>query len=174
VSTQNRFEALERKEEELNLLESLRPSLNAVQEEPSKLAVVLDSGAADHVADRSAAKGYRVQESAGSKRGEGYLAANGERIANEGQMTLSLVGNSQAGALDIRSTFQVARTNRPLWSVGKICDAGYTVVFDAGHATVHNAVTGREVCVFERVNGLYATVLDLKPEEGEPFHRQGA
>ena len=77
-------------------------------------------------ADNVDAPGYAVEPSAGSKAGAAFIAANGARIPNRGQMTLSLKSD---GGQPIHSTFQVCQTNRPLWSVGKICDAGCKVIF---------------------------------------------
>ena len=66
--------------------------------------VVLDFGAADHVADNADAPGYKLEQSPGSKAGTGFIAANGQRIANRGQMVLSFTSDS---GQHINSTFQV-------------------------------------------------------------------
>ena len=95
--------------------------------------VVLDSGAAEHVTDSAEAPGYQIEPSAGSKAGMGFVAANGARIPNKGQMTLSL---KTEGNQKINSTFQVCSTNKPLWSVGKICDSGCEVKFSSDKAVV--------------------------------------
>ena len=73
-----------------------------------------------------------------------------------------MVLNMQAdGGGMLQSTFQVCNVSRPLWSVGKICDKGCSVTFDAKGASVKTA-TGAEVCTFERRNGLYVASLTLK------------
>ena len=105
----------------------------------------------------------------GSRAGAGFIAANGEMIANRGQMCLQL--DTTTGAT-IESTFQVCNTTRPLWSVGRICDAGCTVTFDAKGAVVKHAQSGQELCTFERSQGLYVGQVDLKAPKGG-FHRQG-
>ena len=92
------------------LLESEEGQLNAVQGD-LPFEVVLFSGAADHVADNVDAPGYAVEPSTGSKAGAAFIAANGARIPNRGQMTLAL---KSEGGQPITSTFQVCQTNRPL------------------------------------------------------------
>ena len=82
--------------------------------------VVLDSGAAEHVVNSKEAPGYEVRPGAGSKAGGCFIAANGEPIPNKGDVILNLVGNEGS---PISSTFQVAAISRPLWSVGRMCDA---------------------------------------------------
>ena len=142
--------------------------------------VVLDSGAADHVADSVDAPGYSVQPSAGSKAGAGFIAANGARISNKGQMVLSFLSDT---GQKISSTFQVCQTNRPLWSVGKICDTGCKVIFSADQAAVVHNASGKTCCTFQRKNGLYVCTLNLKNpakandlvsgQESKGFTRQG-
>ena len=154
----------------VNLLDSEENPLNNVQEE-IPFEVVLDSGAAEHVSDSVDAPGYAVEASEGSKAGKGFIAANGGRIPNKGQMTLSL---KTEGNQKIQSTFQVCGTNRPLWSVAKICDSGCSVTFDAKQAVVTQKATGKQVCSFQRQGGLYVASLMLsKPDGASSFTRQG-
>ena len=110
------------------------------------------------MADHSEAPGYQVSEGAGSKAGGCFIAANGEPIPNKGEMTLDLMSGDKA----ITSKFQVAKISRPLWSVGKSCDAGYTVVFDSGHGTIYHVESGEQVGVFLRKGGLYVGDMKLR------------
>ena len=156
--------------ESVNLLDSEGDQINNFQEEVP-FEVVLDSGAAEHVTDNIDAPGYSIVPSAGSKAGKAFIAANGGRIPNRGQMTLSL---KTEGNQKINSTFQVCQTNRPLWSVGKICDSGCEVTFKADQAIVTQKSTGKPVCNFKRQGGLYVATLKLsKPEGASSFTRQG-
>ena len=66
----------------------------------------------------------------------------------------------------------MADATRPLWSVARICDAGFQVVFDKTGARVINA-TGKTICTFERVGNLYKIKLDLKDPAHESFTRRG-
>ena len=76
------------------------------------------------------------------------------------------------GARDINTTFQVAKVTGPLWSVARICDAGFKVVFDAKGAEVLTR-KGKVVCRFERIGNLYRAKLDLRNPGHEGFARQG-
>ena len=120
--------------------------------------VVLDSGAADHVVDNADTVGYKVHESAGSKAGSCFIAANGERIPNRGEVRLEM----KSGPIPIRSTFQVSRISKPLWSVGKLCDAGYMVEFGKTEAKVTHSATGKVVGNFPRHQGLYVGNMQLR------------
>ena len=138
--------------------------------------VALDSGAGEHVADDEDAPNYPVEPSAGSKAGQHFIAANNQRIPNRGQMTLSLRGEGGNGkrGRDIRTTFQVAKVSRPLWSVGRICDEGFDVKFTKDEALVLTPA-GKVVCRFKRSGGLYVAKMSLKhPVFKQDFQRQGA
>ena len=139
----------------LSLLGEARPELNIVSEpDVLDLGVVLDSGAADHVVNKRAALGYRLQPSTGSKAGACFIAANGNAIPNQGQITLHMqVPTSSGQSTLVNSTFQAATISRPLWSVGKICDAGYPVAFNKDHAKIFHVATGAETSAFQRRNG---------------------
>ena len=54
-------------------------------------------------------------------------------------------------------------------SVAKVCDAGYSCLFTKTGASVLDE-SKKEVCTFERKNGLY--VADMKLKKPEPFTRQ--
>ena len=69
-------------------------------------------------------------------------------------------------------TCQVSDVNRPLWSVARICDAGFQVIFDKKGARVVNA-KGKTICTFNRVGNLYKIKLDLKDPTHESFTRRG-
>ena len=136
--------------------------------------VALDSGAGEHVANNKDAPHYKVEESAGSRAGQNFIAANNHRIPNRGQMTLALRGEgggSRKGR-EIKTTFQVATVSRPLWSVGRICDEGYDVKFMKDEALVMKK-DGTVVCRFERRGGLYIAKMSLRnPLYKKDFRRQ--
>ena len=144
------------------------PQLNVMdQHEFLDMEVVLDSGAADHVIDKADAPDYELKESAGSRAGACFVAANGERIPNQGEVQLQL----KLGTTPIASTFQVFQISRPLWSVGKICDAGYTVTFKKDGAEILHVASGAKIGDFSRRQGLY--VGDFKLRNPSLFKRQG-
>ena len=146
--------------------------LNIVEEpEFLEINVTLDSGAAEHVADASDARGYTVSLSPGSKIGQGWRTANGEIIPNKGEMILEL----ESGNSKMSSKFQVGSVSRPLWSVGKLCDAGYRVVFDKGEATVVHKASNQPVTVFKRRNAFYECDMKLRnPKASQTGADQGA
>ena len=146
-------------------------NLNAVDiPEFLPFEIALDSGAVDHVADSVEAPGYTVD--ANSKSTQRFAAANGDPIDNRGEMILNLT--TTAGH-PIQSKFQVCDVSRPLWSVSKVCDSGCTVTFDSKGATVKHVATGKDLCVFERKQGLYVASLPLAKPGGSAspgFQRQ--
>ena len=152
----------------INILESESPELHSLSnQEFSTFNIVLDSGAADDVVNDSETPGYKIEDSIGSKAGACFIAANGERIPNRGQVNLEM----KAGNIPLKSTFQVSKISKPLWSVGKLCDAGLKVEFGKAAAIVSHATTGRKVAEFKRENGLYMGALQLKNPD---FIRQAA
>ena len=108
--------------------------------------------------------------SEGSRRGTGFIAANVERIPIQGEVTLNLIGESGAG---FKSVFQACKLNRPLWSVSRICDSGYEVLFTAKGAIIRRPGSNSPVCGFEKQNGLYVGKLQLKKPDTPVFRRQG-
>ena len=91
---------------------------------------------------------------------------DGGTIPNLGQSQLNLADNGK----DLQSIFQIADVTRPLMSVGRICDQGHSITFNAVMAIVH-AADGGELCRFERQpGGLY--VAKLKLRQPTPFGRQ--
>ena len=101
----------------INILESESPEIHVMgSQEYTTFNVVLDSGAADNVVDNAETPGYQLHESAGSKAGSCFIATNGERIPNRGEVRLEM----KSGNIPIKSTFQVSRISKPLWSVGRL------------------------------------------------------
>ena len=73
-----------------------------------------------------------IRESAGSKAGVHYIAANNGRIPNEGECDLSFQtteGNNE------EITFQVAEVNKALGAVSYLVDKGYKVTFEKNMST---------------------------------------
>ena len=83
---------------------------------------------------------------------------DGGTIPNLGQSQLNLSDQDR----DLQSVFQIAAVTRPLMSVGRICDQGHSITFNAVMAVVH-AADGSELCKFERKpGGLYVAKLKLR------------
>ena len=91
---------------------------------------------------------------------------DGGTILNMDQSKLNL----SDGGKDLESVFQIVAVTRPLMLVGKICDEGHTVTFDAVMAVVRGQ-DGEELCRFKQKDGgLYVANLKLRSPAG--FGRQ--
>jgi hypothetical protein len=143
--------------------------LTAAEAQPRVIRVALDSGAGDHVASPDDMEGFLVEESPGSKASKHFIAANGERIRNQGQVQAQM---HHAGlGTTFGSTFQVANVSRPLYSVSKMCDTGATVTINAQKALVHKH--GKLLAQFDRHGGLYLAEFTVKPRApATPFAGQ--
>ena len=138
------------------------------------LKVALDSGAGAHVINKRDAPGYKVTPSAMSRSGAAFLAADGGRIQNYGEVMVNMVAkDSKGGTHRVSSKFEAADVTRALWSVGLICDSGLDVQFSSEKALVTDKA-GSEVCVFTRCNGLYVAEVQIENPMSEVFHRQGS
>ena len=108
--------------------------INEFSERPKwqRIEAVMDSGAADSVAPASMAPWIPVEESPGSRKGQHYLSASGDRIPNLGQKRLSVVTEEGHPTC---TTYQIADVTRPLCAVSRMCDSGNKVIFhkDGGY-----------------------------------------
>ena len=126
-------------------------SLNSVIDGWEENECVIDSGAAENVAPPSIGRGYSVNDSEGSRRGQYYLTADGNKLPNLGQKTIPAESNE---GNQFNMNFQIAGVTKPLMSVGKICDRGNVVTFDASGGSIYSPATGMTTR-FQRKNGVY-------------------
>mgnify|MGYP000240832171 CR=1 FL=1 len=84
---------------------------------PKTLKVALDSGAGDHVASGDQVGTKSIRPSAGSRNGRHCIAANGDRMRNQGEDALNMVA---PGGQSVRSVFQLADVTRALFSLAAI------------------------------------------------------
>jgi len=95
--------------------------------------ITVDSGAADNVMPRSTLRKWmKVRQSEASRAGVHYVAANGARIANEGEADFAFQGKEGKHPSWV---FQVADVNQGPASVSAMVDAGNRVVFDRDDKT---------------------------------------
>ena len=95
--------------------------------------ITVDSGAADNVMPRSTLRKWmKVRQSEASRAGVHYVAANGARIANEGEADFAFQDKDGKRHSWV---FQVADVNKVLASVSAMVDAGHRVVFDRDEVT---------------------------------------
>ena len=89
----------------------------------------IDSCASDNVMARRHLRGYVVQPSEGSRRGQKWGSASGHSIPNEGQVTYKFV--TESGKIG-EGTTQIGDVRRPLAAVSKITKAGQIAFFSQG------------------------------------------
>ena len=105
----------------------------------------------------------------GSRNGVNFLAANGDKIPNQGEKKLRVI--TQEG-LERSMLFQVAQVTKPLGSVSKICKKGHRVVFDDDGSYIENKITGEYMNLREK-NGVYVLDVWLNNADAWGFPRQG-
>ncbi len=155
-------------EVEMNSTELLATPSACVRKRTIKIA--MDSGAGDHVASPEDVEGFAIEESPNSKAGRNFVAANGGKIRNHGQ---SMVKMRTKDGMRVASTFQVADVTRPLYSVSKLCDAGYDVPFKKDEALVTK--DGKIIHRFHSEGGLYVAEMHIGDDGQDPsFGGQGA
>ena len=131
-----------------------------------RVQVTADSGAIDSVIPRSMARSVRVKETAASRQGLKYRAANGTAILNEGEKPIRGYSN-EANLIDM--TMQVAEVTKPLGSVRAMVKAGNKVVFDNGDSYILNKATGVKTRMEDR-NGAF--VFDIWVPKGNNSSEQ--
>jgi hypothetical protein len=127
--------------------------------------LALDSGAVVRVCAPEDCPGCLLAESPGSRQGQRFLMGHGVTIANLGQKRLHLSDDDR----DLCSMFQIAAVTRPSMSVGKICDEGHNITFDAVQPIVRDKDSA-ELCKFHRTpGGLYVAKMRLRNPAGFPL-----
>ena len=112
------------------------------------------SEAAESVAPVEMAPWVPIQESAGSKRGQTYMSASGDKLPNLGEKKLEIMTTEGQAAT---ATFQCADVTRALCSVSKVCDKGNKVIFEASGGFIESPEGVRTH--FRRENNVY--ILDM-------------
>ena len=121
--------------------------------------VAIDSGAADSVMPKGWLCMFPARESPGSRAGLKYVAANYQKIANEGEQDVKFMSREGVRA---QMTFQVGKVNKPLAAVSSLLDDGFRVVFDSdGSYILHKATN--ELMKVSRERGVF--VLDAYFEQ---------
>ena len=135
----------------------------------------MDSGAADSVAPPTLAPQVNISESEGSRRGQCYVSASGNRLSTMGEQVLNIQTNE---GKDATVLYQIAEVGRPLTSVSATCDRGNWVVYTSQGGFIINCQTGERTS-FERSGGIYELDLWMRDESNRgsysalSFPRQG-
>ena len=102
------------------------------------MQIHIDSGAAETVCPKDFYPTGTVRETADSKRGKYYLAANNTKIPVFGRKTIHGVTDTWS---NLKIEADVADVRRALGSVKRLCEAGNTVVFSRGESYIMNDKT---------------------------------
>ena len=106
--------------------------------------------------------------SPGSRRCQKQTTANGAQVENEGLTELQLESEGH----NLKSSFQVAQVTKPLYSVSRICDQGFEVLFTAKEAVVRTPQSHKVVGRWARQGSLYMSSMKLKPPSGRSVHNE--
>jgi hypothetical protein len=120
-----------------------------------KVRVQIDSGAIDTVGPKGVAKAFAMKETMMSKKGIGFVAANGSAIKNYGEKRV--VGYTEDGeGVSIKIT--CADVDKVLGSVHRFNAGGNVVVLDGGSSYMQNKKTGQKTRI-EYESGQYVMYL---------------
>ena len=131
--------------------------------------MTLDTGATTHAADRLDFPGQTVQESAGSKAGQTFGCAGGKKLANEGEVHISMTAPGGIEC-ELETTIQITKITRPLLSVTQMTKNGdITVVCKKDEAVILSA-DHQVLALFKRKGGLYVADMKVRnPKFKPPF-----
>ena len=106
-----------------------------------KVRVQMDSGAVDTVVPKDTARAFAIKPTEMSKKGIGFIAANGSKISNYGEK--KVIGWTDEGAgMSMRMT--CADVKKPLCSVYRMNLGGNVVVFDGDRSYMQNKMSGQK------------------------------
>jgi len=147
----------------LGVLETISPveEVNSVGEW-EELMIAVDSGATETVVSSENAKSVPTVSGQASKAGVKYSTANGEVLDNEGEKHMVM---SSAEGVIRAITAQVTEVNKPLLSVSKMVNAGYTVTFSPEGSYLYDGYTGEGMDLVES-KGLYWVETWMKRSSG--------
>ena len=124
--------------------------------------VTVDSGAEASVWPVSSVAWSNVFETEDSRKGIGFVAANGTRMENYGGTQVKFEKDGERKAMN----FQVTDCKKPLASVAKIIEKGNRVVFDEEGSFILNKATGKKIKL-ERERGTFVMVVEFEMDEAE-------
>ena len=116
-----------------------------------KLEVLVDSGAAASVMPQRYVDDRVITKGEAAKKGVHYVAADGGRIPNLGEVRVNLLTKEKEKA---SVTFQVADVHKPILSVSALTAHGHRVSFTKEGGVITLARTGRRIA-FQRKDGVY-------------------
>ena len=149
--------------------------LNNVDDE-IEIEVAVDSGCvANVVGPKDVPRSVTLQK---TDKMRNFVAANGDRMKNQGKVNVDLV---QESGNVINSSFQVTDVTRPLHATSVICDENKEILYTKGEATVvpEGALSRflgqvRHIATYRRNGGLYTAKMKIrapKPRTRRPVDR---
>ena len=145
--------------------------------------ITIDSGAVATIVPPGTVPGEAPRETEASRRGMSYMVANGEAIANRGELTLR--GRAEHGAI-MNVVAQVSEVTKPLGAVREIIKGGNRVVMDEEGSYIENKKSGKKIPI-RRENGMFVVTMTIPKGavrniekqyaimatgDNESFHRQ--
>ena len=138
-----------------------------------KVTITADSGAGASVMPSTVAQSYPLMSSPGSRSGQCYVSATGNRIKNEGQRSIRVVTDEN---FVCGMKFQVSQIRKPLASIAEICDAGNEVLLRGDGGEIRNIKTDQKLKL-RRKNNTYEMDVWIMPygeeNNAQGFSRQG-
>ena len=132
--------------------------------------IIIDSGACASVMPTQWCSHVPLQKTPQSEAGEYFNAANGQRIYNQGNKTVTMM-TREVTMRDMN--FTVCGVSKALGSVSQMCRAGHRVVFnppgDPNGSYIEHVASG-ECMWFEEQAGLYMSWTQRLPR---PTNKQG-
>ena len=132
------------------VVKGLGGEVNEVTPGWERVRVQIDSGAIDTVGPKEIAGAFKMRETEMSKKGIGYVAANGSGIKNHGEKLIA--GYTDEGE-SISMKVQCADVKKVLCSVHKMNLGGNVVVLDGGRSYMQNKESRQKTstsCAFGR------------------------
>ena len=158
-------------------IELEKEGLNTVNEDEWILVeVIADSGACETVMPKNMCTGIQLRESIGSKAGTEYEVASGKSVPNLGERHCEIYCEGASAAMLMH--FQVADIHRPLLSLSRAADQGFSSHLDAQGGYLEDGMTGERIPIQRRGN-LYIMSIWIRgnrkdrPPNSSGFARQG-
>ena len=133
-----------------------------------EMEIMVDSGACDTVMPVALAEHIQIHESAASRRGKSYEAANGTRIENVGERRCLVA--AEGGNDEKLMHFQVADVKKALLSVTKTADMGFECVLGARGGFLQDVESGERIPI-QREGNSYIMRMWVKDSK-KSFHWQ--
>ena len=159
------------------VIKKTKGEVNEVRATPGweRVRVQIDSGAIDTVGPKEIARAFEMKETEMSKRGIGYVAANGSSVENYGEK--KIVGYTDDGE-SVSMRVQRADVKKVLCSAHKMNPGGNVVALDGGRSYTQNKENGQKTRInYEEGAAHHVPVLAVKGRggaggDGEGVERQ--